>query len=250
VLSDLVRYHHQDYDEDLSFWISQTSGKDPVLELGAGHGRVSLPLTRAGRQVYALDYSEYSLYNIKNASRDLGAGRVFLVAATMQAIPFIGEFGAIIIPCNTYSLFGTEERKRLLNNIFSRLYSGGLFIASIPNPRLIDELYHELRQDMSEREADLETSFIHPDTGFPVQVSSLCSSGDKSVRWEWIYDHLLPDGTTERFIQVTEHQLSTLDQYRQEIINAGFKPPSFLGAFDGSPYQKGSDYLILQASKS
>jgi SAM-dependent methyltransferase len=250
VINELVKAHHAEYREDLPYWISRTSGRDPVLELGCGHGRVTLPLRTEGRKVFGLELAIEPLSDLINTSRITGAGDLFLVLADMLKMPLEGEFGAVIIPCNTYSIFNQHERNQLLRQIFRVLSPGGIFISSVPNPSTLQRFHRQLTVDESEEETYQESVFFHPKTGNPVQVSSRLSPEVNSIRWEWIYDYLLPDGTLERFIRGTEHQLSSVDHYQSEFLQTGFSNLNFLGDFEGSGYQDDSEYLIMECTRS
>ena len=71
----LVRVHQAGYTDDLSFWESSTNGNDPVLELGCGHGRITIPLVRAGRKIVGLDLNlaciQYLQSEIEKETQDL-----------------------------------------------------------------------------------------------------------------------------------------------------------------------------------
>ena len=58
-MMDTVIWHDLEcgsYQQDLSLWLglAQAQGS-PILDIGAGTGRVTLPLARDGHQVVALD---------------------------------------------------------------------------------------------------------------------------------------------------------------------------------------------------
>ena len=250
MINDLVRIHHENYLADIHFWHSITRGKDPVLELGCGHGRVTLPLCRAARQVVGVDLDLESLHYLLTASQPGAISKPGLLQADMLSLPFSTRFEAVIIPCNTYSIFNADQRILLLKKIVQILRPAGIFSFSIPNPYLIREYHQELSEVNGETEPDIELTFTHPTSGNPVQVSSHLSPLAGALSWEWIYDHLYPDGRVERHMQAAIHQLSSLDQYRIEIESAGFRNNSFLGDFDGSPYQHDSPYLIMVCSIS
>jgi len=250
VINDLVRAHHADYSEDLPFWISRTSGMDPVMELGCGHGRVSLRLCEAGCKVICLDLVLESLLDIKESARSLKISGFFLLMANMIDLPLNGEFGAIIIPCNTYSMFTQQERQRLLNQIIRLISPGGIFIASVPNPLSLQRINKELLKGESENEPTLEMNFTHPLTGNPVQVSSQIYPGENYIRWNWIYDHLLPDGAQERYVKGATHQLCSIEQYKSEFFQVGFEKLNLLGDFSGKPYRDDSEYLIMECKRS
>ncbi len=69
VINDLVRIHHETYLADIPFWHSVTRDKDSVLELGCGHGRVTLPLCEVGTTVFGLDLDFESLQYLSNQSK-------------------------------------------------------------------------------------------------------------------------------------------------------------------------------------
>jgi SAM-dependent methyltransferase len=250
VINELVRIHHEKYLDDISFWLSMTKGRNPVLELGCGHGRVTLPLWKEGSQIVGVDLVMESLHYLLTASLNDKSPHPKLVLADMLSLPLKTKFGAVIIPCNTYSVFSREQRILLLNGINQLLTSTGIFLVSVPNPIVIQEYHRELSADRGELTSDVEGIFPHPSTGNPVQVSSVLSPLADALSWEWIYDQLHPDGRVERHRQTAVHQLSSLEQYQKEIEGTGFQSNHFLGDFDGSPYQDDSPYLIMVCSLS
>lgn len=248
----LVQVHHADYKDDLPFWESSTNGIDPVLELGCGHGRLTIPLARAGRKIVGLDLDwtciHYLQSEIKEETQDLQK-RVTIIQADMLQYQDDQIFGSIIIPCNTYSLFSAEERRHMLGNAAQMLNQRGMFIASVPNPTWIKALHENLPGDEKDAESDLETIIQHPENKQPVQVSSRLVSTSVGVRWDWLYDQLSPDGRVERFVKSAEHHLASLEMYQREFQEAGFKVIDQLGDFDGAAYDNEAPYLILAAKK-
>jgi len=251
--TDLIRIHHAEYLDDIPFWISWTEGRDPILEVGCGHGRVTLPLLTSGREVVGLDIDRPAINSLRE---ELGQkkldfqNRMLIIHENIMNFQSKYSFGAVIIPCNTFSTFPKEERQVIISKIYHLLKPGGIFALSMPNPVQVRSLYEELREYEEQYETDLETSFLHPETGYPVQVSSRLKAKDQSLGWDWIYDQLLPDGRVDRFVQSTEHYLTTLETYQQELLEAGFDEISTLGDFDNSEYSEDSPYLILIGNKA
>ncbi len=251
--TDLVRIHHAGYLDDIPFWISSTKNSEPVLEVGCGHGRVTLPLLAEGRKIVGVDID---LAAIESLREELGENALELQKRAQivheDIINFKPEaaFGAVVIPCNTYSTFPPEERQMIISNIYQLLVQGGKFIASMPNPVQVKYLFDELHGGLEQVGSDLETSYIHPETGFPVQVSSRMIAKEKSLGWDWIYDQLHPDGQVDRFVQSTEHFITTLKTYQQELVATGFGEIVSLGDFDSSEYTEDSPYLILVGKKT
>ena len=249
---NLVQVHHAKYKDDLPFWRSWTKGKDPILELGCGHGRVTIPLARAGRQIVGLDVNWGSIKFLKSElvgdNKDLWK-RIDIIQADMLNFHVDRVFGSVIVPCNTYSTLTARDRRLLLGNLTMVLQKKGLFIASVPNPSWIKALHENLWGNDIDSEPDLETIFTHPETGHPVQVSSRLVPTSDGIRWDWMYDQLFPDGRMERSLQSTEHKLSSLEIYQQEFRKVGIKTSAVLGDFNGAGFGEDSPYLIFVGVK-
>jgi SAM-dependent methyltransferase len=246
MLNDLVRIHHADYQEDLPFWLAWTDGRDPILELGCGHGRVTLPLLKAGHQVVGLDLDQDSLRYLTgllaSSDQDLRSRAVIIQADMLKYQPR-RKFEAVLIPCNTYSIFSEIERQTLLKNVRRALLPTGILIASVPNPALLKALVEDM--DREDLEPEEEKIFPHPETGYPVQVSSCLHINVDAVSWDWIYDHMFPDGKVDRTLQSTSHHLCSPEKYYQELSQAGFGNITFLGDFNGGAFDDQAPYLIL-----
>ena len=253
ILTRLVQIHHAAFTADIPFWLSVTDGLDPVLELGCGGGRVTLPLAKSGRTMVGLDINLLSVQHLVsellNCEENI-QNRVLALQADMLNFSIDCTFRSVILPCNTYSIFTPGERQLLLRNIARSLQPDGSFITSLPNPHRIAAIHQELQAKENDSIPDFETEFFHPETGNPVQVSSFNSAVSDGVRWDWIYDHLLPDGRVERLIQSTEHKMCSREIYLNEFKKAGLKEITCLGDFNGTVFKKRAPYLILIGKKS
>jgi SAM-dependent methyltransferase len=118
------------YDADLSFWrqlAAKTGG--PVLDVGAGTGRVSLELARAGHAVLALDLEDELL----EVLRDRAAGlEVRTVVADARAF-WLGEaFALCIVPMQTIQLLGgADGRGQFLECAHPHLEPGGVLAVAV-----------------------------------------------------------------------------------------------------------------------
>ena len=130
----------------------------------------------------------------------------------------------------------------MYSQINDHLLEKGIFAASIPNPQYLASLTEE-------GEPEVETSFAHPVTGNPLQVSSAWQRVDQSVIVQWHYDHLQPDGQVERETVEVTHYLTTLEVYHSELRAAELQPEKVYGDFDRSEYREDSPYLIMVAGK-
>jgi SAM-dependent methyltransferase len=118
------------YDLDLPLWreLADHEGS-PVLDVGAGTGRVALDLARRGHEVVALDRDPALL----DALRERGAGlAVSTVAADARHFALDRRFTLIMVPMQTLQLLGGPAgRGRFLRCARHHLTGGGLLAVAL-----------------------------------------------------------------------------------------------------------------------
>ena len=98
----------------------------PVLELGAGTGRLAIPLSDRGLEVHALDGSPDMLNRL---GAKPGGDRVLLHAGDMAGDLPTGPFSLVFIAVNTFfGVLGTDAQQSTMRNIAERLTRGGRFV--------------------------------------------------------------------------------------------------------------------------
>jgi SAM-dependent methyltransferase len=132
---DAVIWHDVEcggYDADLPLWRELAAAEGgPVLDLGAGTGRVALDLARDGHQVVALDLDRDFLAALRERAGD---GPVETVVADVREFDLGRTFGLILAPMQTMQLLGgASGRARALRSVRRHLAPGGLFAASLAN---------------------------------------------------------------------------------------------------------------------
>jgi SAM-dependent methyltransferase len=121
------------YAADLPVWRKLASRRPgPVLEVGAGTGRVALDLARRGHEVVALDQDENLLAELARRAERLKTAstgsRVRLTTVVADARDFeLGhEFALIVVPMQTIQLLGgAAGRARFLAHAASHLVVRG-----------------------------------------------------------------------------------------------------------------------------
>ncbi len=113
------------YDADLQLWRELAAEADgPVLDVGAGTGRVALALAAEGVDVVALDADADLLAEL--AAR----GDVETVVADAQAFDLAGrDFAAVIVPMQTLQLL--SDRSGFYRAARAALRPGGLLAAAL-----------------------------------------------------------------------------------------------------------------------
>jgi SAM-dependent methyltransferase len=118
------------YTEDLALWrgLARDAG-GPVLDIGAGTGRVTLELAACGVPVVALDIAAPLLAAL--ASRAAGLP-VETVVADAREFSLSRRFELIVVPMQTLQLFaGRAGRAAFLRCALEHLEPGGLLAAAL-----------------------------------------------------------------------------------------------------------------------
>lgn len=150
-MSDAVLWHDLEcggYREDLPLWRELArNAAGPVLDLGAGTGRVALDLARAGHGVVALDLDEELLAALRERA---GGLPVETVRADARGFSLGRRFGLILAPMQTVQLLDGRIDE-LLACVAAHLAPGGRFAAALANP---PEYEGDVRPLPDMREAD------------------------------------------------------------------------------------------------
>jgi SAM-dependent methyltransferase len=134
----LVAWHDVEcggYDVDLDLWRALAAAHaagEPVLDVGAGTGRVSLHLAAHGHPVVALDTEPAFL----DALRERGEGLpVETVVGDARTMDLGRRFGLIVAPMQTVQLLGGPAgRAAFLARARDHLLPGGVLAAAIAHP--------------------------------------------------------------------------------------------------------------------
>jgi SAM-dependent methyltransferase len=224
------------YREDLALWhtLAGVSG-GPVLDVGAGTGRVSLDLARGGVAVVALD-AEASLLAAL-ALRAAGLP-VETVVADARGFDLDRRFPLILVPMQTIQLLGgSDGRAAFLRAALAHLEPGGLLAVTVADALDCFDDEHELPPPPQVREI-----------GGVRYASRLVGVEDEGGRAaiRRIREISGPDGEHE-----TEEVVVRLDRVAADAIAAEARALGFAGAgrlFVGETEEYlGSTVLVLRA---
>lgn len=167
----LYDYEYRRRRADVTFYreIARRRGADRVLELGAGSGRVTVPLARDGRQVVAVDRSEAMLTRLRDRVARLSpvaAARITPVLGDLRSFSVPGRFPLAIAAFNVVEhLYTRGEVTACLQRIAAHLEAGGAFVFDVQLPDL-----GWLIRDPTRRWA--RTRFTDPGTGRAMYYST------------------------------------------------------------------------------
>jgi len=129
--------------DDVRFYAGLARGHARVLEYGAGTGRITVPMARAGASVVAVERAATMRHGLRARlaveSAEVAA-RVTAVAADATALSLGERFTLVLFPFNSLAhLHGADEQSAFFARVREHLAPGGLFAFDvwIPEPRLL-----------------------------------------------------------------------------------------------------------------
>jgi SAM-dependent methyltransferase len=115
------------YDADMALWeeLAEAAG-GPILDVGAGTGRVTLELARRGHEVVALDLDRDLLAMLSRRADEAGVSVETIVADASGFELGRRDFSLIMAPMQTVQLLRPEGRRGFLRSARAHVASGGI----------------------------------------------------------------------------------------------------------------------------
>jgi SAM-dependent methyltransferase len=236
-------------DLDLYLALAARTG-GPILELGAGTGRLSIPLAAAGHRVTGIDFDPAMLERARAAAERAGAkttGRLELVEADMLGLelPDAGTYQLGLIALNSLFLLATREAQReAIATLARHLAPGGLAVVDVwlPDP-----------EDLGRFDGRLIFEYLRvdPATGFQVTkvAAARYDAANALVDLTSIYEEARPGGPTTRWIRHDALRLVGAAELRAHVGDAGLVVEEMAGSYDMEPLRPGSERAIVVARR-
>lgn len=240
-LSDLydLEYAH---DYDVPFWLALAEREPgPVVEWGAGTGRIAVPLAVAGQDVTAVEVSEAMVERGRKKDEN-----VWWVTGDMRTAKPGRSYSLAVCAFNSFlCLLSVDDALLFLRNAREHLKPGGLLgieVSAFSPEELAEEpggptLSHDLTRDLPGGRLD-RLSLSRYDAATQLM--------DMRLTYD-LYD-TSGDLESRRAHDLT---IRTVGRAELELMLrlAGFEIEAVYGGFDGEPFTAGSDHLIVLARK-
>jgi SAM-dependent methyltransferase len=223
----------------------------PVLELGAGTGRITVGIAQDGVPVHALDADPTMLERLvqKLAQQPPEVREhVVSVVGDMRTFRLTERFALIIAPFRGF-LHNLTEHDQLacLDRVREHLRPGGCFAFNVYHPSLEYMAHHTGALAGVWRRA---ATFPRDDGGCIVRSeSNRFDTVRQVVDSQHRYEEYGPDGILSR---TSLHRLQLAYLYppdlRRLLKEAGFQSVQIAGGFDGRPFENDTDELVIEAT--
>ena len=216
--------------------------KKRILELGAGSGRVTIPLARDGHRVVALDQAPAMLAKLGKRVEALPEAvrdRVGIVRGDLCTFEVPGTFDLVIAAFNVFEhLYTRSEVDACLRRVRAHLAPGGVVAFDVQMPDMA-----WLMRDPTKRWA--KTRFTDPSTGSTMLYSTNHDYDPVSqiVLIRIFYDPA-EGGRGGRVVQLSQRKFFPAE-LEALIAHAGMCLVDRFGDFSGGPLGPGSESQIV-----
>lgn len=222
----------------------------PILELGAGTGRITIPLAQDGHSVFALDLDQRMLASLNRKISKLPTNakeRITIIEGDMRSFHLDREFPLIMIPYRAF-LHNTNYGDQIicLQRVYEHLKPGGCLAFNIFHPSL---------DYMSGNRGALEgvwrwlETFKLPDGGYILK--------SEAKHYDTIKKHIYSMNRYEQydanselsrtFLQQLELAYLYPDEIRYLLEKAGFRDIRIYGDINERPLENDTDEMFIEA---
>ena len=236
--ADLYDHQYDVYRDDLHFYArvaEKVSG--PVLEIGAGTGRVTAFLARRGVQVTGLEPSARMMERAQARAQRDGL-ELKIVQGDVRTFQLEKRFALAIAPFNALMhLYTPNEQLQALENVRAHLAPGAPFVFDLYVPRFgqMNTLRHEGETFHAPDGARTDVFLIQRHDGPRQHITT-----------EYFVDTTQPGGQLTRRHHTLTQRYYTRYEVEWLLRCAGFESPRVTGSFQGGPLEAGSDVMVFE----
>lgn len=221
----------------------------PILELGAGSGRVTLPLVREGFEVFALDLDadmlEAAAEKLVEERDGPGStpGKVSFVRSDMTDFSLNREFPLVLIPYNSFlCLHDREQQIACLDAVRSHLAPGGRLLVEVHPFQLHVQAsnWEHLATEFLDESGTVVAMYEKVDVDHPRQLTHFHER----------YELFRPGGEPETFEKTLS--LRTVHRFEMELLleSCGYEICDLWGGFDRRPYEGEEAYTMIFSART
>jgi SAM-dependent methyltransferase len=246
----LARYYDLDSgterdDVDLYLALARAN-PGPVLELGAGSGRIAVPLAAAGHEVVALDGDAHMLERCRArwaaTSHPAGRGSLDIVEADMTSYRAEPRHGLVLIAFNSLLLLDRDAQRAALATIAAALAPRGRLVLDVWLPAPEDLALYDGRLVLDWVRQDLESgSWVAKSSS--ARYSSASRTAEVTTFFDAWTDESKP--AVRRLMRHDRVSFVTATELTQLAHEVGLAVETLAGDHEMNPFADESDRLVL-----
>ena len=230
---------------DVKFWRSMAErANGPILELGCGTGRVTIPVARTGARIIGIDRSSAMLgHALKRSRRARSRGRPIWLRGDIRVLPFrtSARFDLVMAPYGILqSLVRESDLKATLASVARVLAPGGIFgVDLVPDLPVWKEYRDKVR-------------FRGLRRGGASRITLVESVRQDRAKKLTLFDqeYIEQRGRERRSRRFTlVFRTLTVPQMSRRLEHAGFRIKAVLGDYSGEPWDSRADVWLILAEK-
>jgi SAM-dependent methyltransferase len=224
--------------ETIDFHLHYASDFDEILDIGAGTGRVAIPIAKAGTRVVCIEPSAPMIRVFKQKlgrESDLKE-MITIIEADAASFRFRRTLRAALMSGVFDHFLTDDERLRSLTNIANHLEPGG---------RLVFDVWLGLMEDSPSTWAG-ETAVR--DTTYKRRVGRKVLP-DGKIELELIFEVYRDGRLVDTIEQRSVAGVSDRELIHRLLDQTGFRIEHEYGSYDRTPYKVGDSIVILQVKK-
>lgn len=220
-------------------WISLVAPAEKyrdLLDLGCGPGIYAEEFHKAGYRVSGMDFSERSINYARNSAQEKNLPITYYYQSYLT-LDFTAQFDLITLIYYDFGVLSTEDRAKLLKNIYSALRPGGLLILEVLTPQHFSD-----KQEYK--------SWEYAEKGFFCAKPHLClKSFYRYDEQSTILDqYIIVTEQSVRHINNFQHTF-TKDEFLQDLSTAEFSTKILYGNMTGADYSADGKEMCVVAHK-
>jgi SAM-dependent methyltransferase len=227
-----------DSKPNIDFFVHYAIEAGEILDIGAGTGRIAIPIAEAGLRVICIEPSAAMRREFEKRldQKPQLKGKITLIDGDAASFSLARPYPSAFMSGSFEHLLDDDERRQGLLNIWQHLSPGGKLVFD---------------------------TFVGPMGDSPLKPAGELTLGDTTYRRQ-ISRHVLPDGKTEMLLvyealkggkQVEHIEQRSIASFTDRanihrlLAEAGFTITREFSAYDFTSYQEGAPDLILEATK-
>ena len=232
--------------DDIDFYcgLAEKYG-DPVLELGCGTGRISIPLARRGYRVVGLDASKSMLEIFKKKLEkepNEVRKRIEIIHADMRDFSLDKKFPLIIIPFSSIvHLTSLNDSLKAFTNAYNHLIKGGAFVFDVFIPKY-EYITKRRRIEFYTRDTDEGKRLI-------LWERAEYDLTNQLIHVDRLVEIVHPDNESKRYFWKTTLRWYTKSELELLLKLAGFNNIKVYGDFNLGEYRYEKGKMVFIAMK-